>query len=164
MEAVRRQLSLFVPAGQAEALEAARRVLDPVQHRLIPAHVTLCRDEETAALDLSALAAILRDATPLRLRFGAPESFWEHGVVLPCIAGEDAFFALRGRLVGESRARLQRPHMTLAHPRNPKAPGNTPDQIGSVRPGAEVCFDAVQYIEQSGGGPWQVLRTFALEG
>jgi hypothetical protein len=47
---IRRQLSLYVPEPIATRLEAVRRVLDPVQHALIPAHVTLCRDDELEAL------------------------------------------------------------------------------------------------------------------
>ena len=45
----RRQLTLFVPHAEAAPIEALRATLDPVQHALIAAHVTLCREDELAA-------------------------------------------------------------------------------------------------------------------
>jgi|GEM_PF-3988953 len=45
----RRHLILFVPAGITASIEALRRFVDPVQHSLIPAHVTLCREDELEA-------------------------------------------------------------------------------------------------------------------
>ena len=47
---VRRQLTLFLAGEMAAAVEAVRRVVDPEQYRLIPAHVTLCREEENASM------------------------------------------------------------------------------------------------------------------
>ena len=42
------QLTLFVPPPNAELIESVRRLVDPIQHQLIPAHVTLCREDEFA--------------------------------------------------------------------------------------------------------------------
>ena len=45
---MRRQLSLFLPPDQRSVVEPIRQRLDPLQHAMIPAHVTLCRDDELA--------------------------------------------------------------------------------------------------------------------
>ncbi|MBE2186447.1 MAG: hypothetical protein IAE99_06720 [Rhodothermales bacterium] len=42
---MRRQLTLFVPPPRAEPIETVWRLVDPVQHRLIAAHVTLARGD-----------------------------------------------------------------------------------------------------------------------
>ena len=72
---IRRQLSLYVPPDAARQLEAVRRVLDPVQSRLIPAHVTLCREDELARVSGPELESRLGDARlkPVTLHFGGPE-------------------------------------------------------------------------------------------
>lgn len=46
MSTFRRQLSLFVPEPARGPVDAVRQALDPQQHALIPAHVTLCRESE----------------------------------------------------------------------------------------------------------------------
>ena len=163
---IRRQLTLFVAAGLAAAIEAVRRRLDPVQHRLIAAHVTLCREDELTAWTDAGLSARLADLRLPRitLRFGAPETFSEHGVLLPCIDGEDGFRELRERILGTSDIRRQSPHITLAHPRNPRAAGNQPGGAATLRDLAPIRFDAIQFIEQADGDPWRVLQRFDLPG
>ncbi|KFN43064.1 2'-5' RNA ligase family protein [Arenimonas oryziterrae] len=160
---VRLQLSLYLSPSQSAAVEALRAVLDPVQHRLIPAHVTLCREDELAALDLAALGAKFADADlpPLTLHFGRPEAFHEHGILLPCIDGEADFHQRRERILATSPVRHQAAHITLAHPRNPKAAGNHLDR--ALQLPQELCFTftSVCLIRQQGASPWQVLETFA---
>lgn len=160
---IRRQLSLYVEGPQRERLEAVRAAVDPVQAALIPAHVTLCRDEEVAELDADALAQRLRGAARLQLVFGAAERFSEHGILLPCLAGQDAFHALRQRALGRTDVRHAEAHLTLAHPRNPRAAGNdlaVTRECLSDR--LELCFDSVKLIEQRKGGRWSVLTTAKL--
>jgi 2'-5' RNA ligase len=159
---VRRQLTLFVPAPYAAAIEAVRQVVDPVQHRLIAAHVTLCREDELAPLahdELDARAGRSL-AEPLVLAFGAPEPFDGHGILLPCVAGLGGFHALRRRVLGVPSPRAHRPHLTLAHPRNPVAPGNALDRAAALADLGPIPFDAVSLIEQHGHEPWRVLRTW----
>ncbi len=78
---IRRQLTLFVPPGRREALEALRRALDPAQVSLIAAHVTLAREDEIAEWDGNTLAARFAAAmaAPLVLEFSAPVAFGGHG-------------------------------------------------------------------------------------
>lgn len=155
---------MYVPAEAAGEIEAVRKVVDPTQSRLIPAHVTLCREDELG--DLATVRARLRAAPfgPLTLRFGRPVAFSGHGLLLECVGGEDQFRALREYLLAPSRIREQRPHITLAHPRNPKASGNSPGNASALPEVVEVTFASVYLIEQEGGGPWRVLEKYELRG
>jgi hypothetical protein len=99
----REQLSMYVPSADGVRLESVRKVLDPVQAGLIPAHVTLCREDEIDQLSASEIAARLRSSAvqPVTLCFGRPVIFQGHGVLLPCVA--------RG-----SVSRVACPHWTTA--------------------------------------------------
>ncbi|MEQ1633746.1 MAG: hypothetical protein ABL997_15305 [Planctomycetota bacterium] len=56
---MRTQLSLFVPPPHDVLVESVRAVVDPVQHALIPAHVTLCREDELVLVPPEVLRARL---------------------------------------------------------------------------------------------------------
>lgn len=158
------QLSLYLPASEAETIEPVRRLLDPVQHGLIPAHVTLCREEELAPLDPNTLAARCADprVRPLALRFGRAERFHGHGLLLPCVAGAQEYQALRELLLDSRPIRQPSPHVTLAHPRNPEAPGNHAGNFESLPYSLVVTFTRVELIEQVDAAPWRVLSSFRL--
>lgn len=162
----RTQLSLYVPEPAASLFESVRRILDPVQSDLIPAHVTLCREDELASLEHGTLTSRIANfpAGSVTLCFGKPEIFSEHGVLLPCIAGEHEFTSLREHVLGSHTIRRQPPHITLAHPRNPKASGNCLTNAGVLPEVISVSFTHVNLIEQSGVTPWRVLGTFSLQG
>ena len=162
--ATRVQLTLFLSGSAAERIEAVRRVLDPVQFKLIPAHVTLCREDELEGLSPALLQQRLKSSGigPLTLGFGFAEEFNTHGVLVPCISGEEKFRALREAVLGTSAIRLQQPHITLAHPRNPKAPGNNPATAIALGSALKARFVSVCRIQQDGGAPWQVLQRFPL--
>ena len=165
-ETSRIQLTLFVPAPAASALEAVRWLLDPVQARLIRAHVTLCREDELEGLDDAALEARVRafESGALTLRFGPPEPFHEHGVLLPCVEGQEAFQALRRWVLSSSTVRPHPAHITLAHPRNPRAPGNTPVNAAPLERGLAVAFPTVARIRQTGSAAWEQLSEHPLSG
>lgn len=158
---LREQLTLFVPRVQGEPLEALRHALDPVQARLIAAHVTLCREDEIADLDRVLLFERLRGMGPLRLAFGPAERFQGHGIMLPCVAGEADFQAMRREVLG-SAARGHAPHLTLAHPRNPRAAGNLLLDTPGLPRHIAITFVAVSMIRQYGGQPWQQLGRMTL--
>jgi hypothetical protein len=160
----RQQLTLFVSGVEAASLESIRQRLDPVQFRLIPAHVTLCREDELATrfgTDAVPLRQLAQHA-PLELHFGPPEVFDGHGVQLPCIEGESAFHALRAAILGSSNIRVPRAHITLAHPRNPRARENVPSTYASLVGTRPITLSRLALIEQRGQGPWQVLDEMAL--
>ncbi|MBK6734148.1 MAG: 2'-5' RNA ligase family protein [bacterium] len=159
------QWSPYLPEPEASQVEPVRRLLDPVQSSLIPAHVTLCREDELALVDTDLLESRLADARVecVTLHFGKPEVFHGHGILLPCIAGEEAFHALRVHLLGSPAIRRQVPHLTLAHPRNPKSAGNCLANANLLPAMGAVHFTRVSIIEQAGAAPWRVLRTYEIQ-
>lgn len=162
--ATRSQLSMYLPEPRARQLESVRRILDPLQSSLIPAHVTLCREDELALIGRDSLAARFRDVpeSGVTLQFGRPELFHEHGILVPCIAGERDFHLLREHILGSRSIRRHAPHITLAHPRNPRAAGNCLANANVLPQVFEVTFTGANLIEQTGSAAWHVLRTFEL--
>ncbi len=160
----RRQLTLFVPSPQSAILDALRETLDPIQAGLIPAHVTLCREDEFADAEEDALfhrVRTWRDRS-LGLTFGPPRRFLGHGVLLPCDGGADVFGELRRWILPARLLRDPEAHLTLAHPRNPRAPGNTDLAVSACPRALRVEFPSVALIEQHGSGPWVTLRSEPL--
>lgn len=161
---LRRQLSLYVPGAAAAEIEAVRRVLDPVQSGLIPAHVTLCREEEFVRMSDAELLRRLahRRHGPVSLQFGRPQEFSSHGILIPCIGGQAGFKELRAELLGDQASDTLKPHLTLAHPRNPKAPGNSLANAARLPEFLSIDFPTVFLIQQVETQPWKVLREFNL--
>lgn len=160
----RTQLSLYVPSPQAEAIDALRRVLDPVQASLIPAHVTLCREDELDGVSAADIALRLGSDTvrPIDLSFGPPRIFHGHGVLLPGAGDQSAFQSLRRVALGRDVVRTHAPHLTLAHPRHPKASGNTAANVSLAPSGLHITFTDAVLIEQTNGAKWHVLERFAF--
>ena len=160
----RRQLTLFVPGDVGATLEPIRGRLDPVQHRLIRAHVTLGREDELAHLSDAELGARLAcvHRPPLTLRFGPPEAFAGHGILLPCIAGEAEFHRLRMAVLGSESIRTHRAHITLAHPRNPRTTQDVAAVCATLAASLTITFAQICLIEQAEGQPWQVRQEICL--
>jgi len=160
------QLTLYVPPSSAVSIEECRRLLDPIQANLIPAHVTLCREDEVQDVDLSALGSILRASRtqPITLKFGSPEVFQGHGLLLPCVEGEDQFQDLRRCVLGSRNVRHHTPHITVAHPRNPRSPQNVPANLSAIPKGLIITFATVRHIRQEAMAPWQVIGEQSLLG
>jgi hypothetical protein len=157
---LRRQLSLYVPQREARPLEEIRKRIDPIQQALIPAHVTLCREDELGSLEI--IRGRLRHITrwPLKMCFGRPEVVESHGMLLNCVEGAVEFQRLREEVLGSSSIFALRPHLTLAHPRNPRASGNSLEALRLLPAEISVRFYSIHLIEQVHGAPWQVLETF----
>ncbi len=136
--------------------------MDPVQCALIAAHVTLCREDEIARLDLPTLRHRLSQASPLTLVFAAPRRVDGHGLLLPCVAGAPAFQQLRAQALESNTIRTSDAHITLAHPRNPRAPGNVDERIRALPVPLTVTFPLVALIEQHDARPWVLLESIAL--
>jgi 2'-5' RNA ligase len=160
----RRQLSMFVPDGVAVDFEDMRRTLDPVQSLLIPAHVTLCREDELNRISESELRVRLSHVRlePITLQFGRPETFYGHGILLNSVGSASDFRLLREHVLGSTTIKEHRPHITLAHPRNPKSPGNSLARALSLPEVISITFPSIQLIEQHGVQPWKVLQQFEL--
>ncbi len=160
----RRQLTLFVSPPWGPRLDAVRRVLDPVQAALIAAHVTLCREDEVEGLESSVLFRRVRSwaAGPIDLNFGRPTRFQDHGVLLPCEQGLGEFQRLRQWLLQDLKAREHGAHITLAHPRNPRAAGNSEGAMDACPQALELRFATVALIEQEASAPWRLIHEAAL--
>ena len=163
---VRRQLTLFVPREAAAVIEAVRRRVDPVQFGLIGAHVTLCREDELADLAVPVLCHRLAHAgfPPLTLVFGAPKPIADHGMLLCCIAGADAVHELRTVALDTTKIRAHDAHVTLAHPRNPRAAENVAATYAALPTPIAITFSEVALIEQRNAQPWVVCVTMPLDG
>lgn len=140
--------------------------MDPVQASLIAVHVTLCREDEIEQLDPTTVFSRIASWAqgPLRLAFGGPRVFNGHGVLLPCEHGSVEFQRLRQWLLQDKGAREHAAHLTLAHPRNPKAAGNTATALAAFPHALELQFPAVALIEQHGSAPWLLLQEATLGG
>jgi hypothetical protein len=134
------------------------------QFGLIAAHVTLCREEELADLSERELGRRLARAAPapLTLVFGRPARSGGHGMLLPCTDGAEAFDALRRVVLDTTAVRAHAPHMTLAHPRNPRAPEKVAATYAVLPTPLVVTFAAVAVIEQRAAQPWVVRATISL--
>lgn len=163
---LRRQLTLFIPAPDGPALDALRASLDPVQAGLIAAHITLCREDELEGLDWPTLRGRLMTwpGGALSLSFGTAERFHGHGLLLPCLHGQSAFQALRCWVLQDDDARPHAAHLTLAHPRNPQAPGNTDAARASIPTDQVLALRTACLIEQRGDHPWRRLHEARFDG
>jgi hypothetical protein len=158
MPSTRRQLSLFLPEPERSLVDAVRAEVDPRQHALIPAHVTLCREDEVE--DWDALWKRLEALGPIRveLELGAPLRLSHRTILLPVSGSTASFDELRTALLGES-APSMRPHVTLLHPRNGAGKDGCLDVARKKRLPASVILREVSMIEQVDGGTWRVLAS-----
>ena len=163
MPGLRRQLSLYLPEPERSVVDAVRSRVDPEQFRLIPAHVTLCRDDELG--DWLAIRARLDALGPLlvELELGAPLRLPDGCVLLPVTGSTETFDALRARLLAGS-PRALRPHVTLLHPRHAQGKEERLDTTRDWDLPARVLLREVSWIEQVDGGPWRVLDTYGSVG
>lgn len=155
----RRQVSAYL-RGVPE-LEALRQRFNPMQARLIPAHVTLCREDEVH--DWVALAQRIEASLPLRwsMSFGGPVRDGDMAY-LPVVEGRDTFDALRERWLGGfgEKVRKHDPHVTLIHPRNGQCTEAILAELESRLKPFTIEFREVLVIEQNEGGPWEVVQAF----
>jgi 2'-5' RNA ligase len=156
---------MYLTGSEGEALQALRQILDPVQAGLIPAHVTLCREDEIGRMPAADIAANLQrySARSITLRFGRPVNFGGHGLLLPCVAGAQGFDALRSQVLGTAAIRTHEPHITLAHPRNPPPANEHLTHAGSLPENLSFTLATIVLIEQAEAGlPWKVLQVLPL--
>jgi hypothetical protein len=146
----RSQASLYLP--DLLPVESLRVRYNPAQALLIPAHVTLCREDEVA--DWGAFRARLETLRPFKITLGFGVPVRENDFVfLPVREGFDEFHEFRtALLMKEPRKHI--PHVTIIHPRN----GTCTDQIFAdislnIQP-FQITFREVMLIEQKDDGVW----------
>jgi 2'-5' RNA ligase len=161
----RKQLTLFVHPKDAVQIEEIRANYNPVQYQLIPAHVTLCREDEIEPLAeiITRIQAIALEK-PLEIEFTHVERFSDgKGVFMPCVENYEAFTALRKAVLGTAiLPKKQVPHITLMHPRNAMCTDALFEQIKKIELPNTLSFSTISLIEQKNGGIWKILQEFDL--
>lgn len=156
---LRRQLTLFLPSEARAIIEPIRRRLDPIQHGLIAAHVTLCRDDELGSWGSVSARLSRLPAFALTMAFGEPEVLEDGCVLLRPIRGADEYAQLRSKVLGEDAA-PHGAHLTLLHPRNAAGAAYDRSEIARAVAGLEVTFMSVSLIEKVARGPWEVRQHY----
>jgi len=163
MQQARQQLTLFI-THQNQTIEQVRARFNPIQHSLIPAHVTLCREDEIEQLE-QVLTNIknIKLNRPIQIGFEAVERFENgKGVYMPAKATNDSFHRLRKLIlkgINES-PRIHLPHITLMHPRNSTCTPEIFDQIKTYPLPTVLSFNKISLIGQINGGKWEIISEF----
>jgi len=163
MSSKRTQLTLFVP--EPGAIENIRRQYNPLQHALIAAHVTLCREDELTDLELVFRNLEQLEFPVFTIHFGKPVRFNNgKGVFLPAQEDYTSFLALRKAVLRGNidNPRNHEPHITLIHPRNAACTDELFEKIRKTGLPAEILFDRISLIEQVDGGRWNVVKETVL--
>jgi 2'-5' RNA ligase len=146
----RKQASLYLT--DVPHIEAMRWKFNSQQAQLIPAHVTLCREDEVDDWDLLRERVEAIKDFELTLNFGEPARE-ENFVYLPIIDGEDRFHELR-RLLLKREPRRSTPHVTIIHPRNGTCDDASFDEISRELTPFQFTFREIQLIQQFAGEGW----------
>ncbi|WP_400074852.1 2'-5' RNA ligase family protein [Winogradskyella sp. R77965] len=164
MEKFRRQLTLFInePKG---IIEKIRAEFNPKQYYLIPAHVTLCREDEIEPIEntISRIKSISLKKT-MQIEFGKAERFSDgKGVYISSFGNNNEFKELRKSVLGQSELEKEQiPHITLMHPRNSTCTNQIFEKIENYDLPTELNFGKISLIEQKNGGKWNVLEEFEI--
>jgi hypothetical protein len=162
----RRQLTLFVPHAQSEVIEKIRAEFNPVQFRIINAHVTLCREDEIEPLDQIISNLQRKKLKSVTLSFDAAIRFSEgKGVLLPVANFDDSFQNLRREILSNivENPREHQAHITLMHPRNSTATETIFEEIKQVDFPKTITFNEICLIEQESKKEWKILQRFPLK-
>ncbi len=165
MPKIRRQLTLFL-TEQNENIEKIRAEFNPIQYHLIPAHITLCREDEIEALEkvITNIASIKLN-NPIKIKLQAVERFQNgQGVFIPGKNHNDDFEQLRASILKGiiSPPRFQLPHITLMHPRNSQCTDEIFKQIKNYKLPHEISFNEITLIEQVDESPWKLINSFPI--
>ena len=162
---IRRQLTLFVNAGDARELEQVRKEFNAVQYRLIKSHVTLCREDEIEDLPLILDNLQGIHVPGIVVQFG-PAVRFDHGlgIMLPALGNNEPFHQLRLKVLSGAATpvRLHQPHITLMHPRNSVCTDEIFQVIQKIAFPTALRFDNICFIEQADGAPWHILKKYQL--
>lgn len=163
LKETRRQVTLFI-GNQAKVIEHIRAEFNPIQFRLIPAHVTLCREDEIEALEnLMANLKSNKWSKPLKIEFNQIERFAnDKGVFMPAKSHNPEFDKLRENVLKGSNylPGKQQAHVTLMHPRNSTCTGPIFEHLKRFKLPTELYFDKVSLIEQKNDSKWSVIAQF----
>jgi hypothetical protein len=134
-----------------------------VQQQLIASHVTLCREDELAPLDIILTHLQQLRFAPITVQFGAVKRFDDgKGVMLPALGENAAFHQLRAAVLQpiNTTPRLHEPHLTLMHPRNATCTDDIFEVIQAAQLPQLLTFKSITLIQQCSSGKWQSLQHF----
>jgi 2'-5' RNA ligase len=167
MNPKRIQLTLFVDDKDSEAIEQIRSTFNPVQYDLIKSHVTLCRENELAALEKITKNLLTLNHDSINIHFGKVARFsGGKGVLIPAMGDHANFQSLRKSIlkgIFEEPGKME-PHITLMHPRNSICTDDIFEQIQKVTLPNMIEFRKISLILQENGDKWKVVKEFSLSG
>ena len=163
------QLSIFLTQVEVKNIEGIRSKYNPIQHDLIPAHITLARETEFLP-DQQFLRKFKEVEFPrFQVGLGKAERFSEgKGVFIPIRDPEHKLTKLRALLRIQSTDFS--PHITIMHPRNATCTDEIFEDILKVKIPGHVQISNIKLIRQQSGERWEVMgqinfqETFHLLG
>lgn len=171
---IRRQLTLFLPLNRRAIVEPIRQRLDPRQHAVIQAHVTLCRDDELVPWPLISQRLASLGEISITMQFAEPQVLPDGCVLLRPTHGAEQYQLLRQSILGSS-AKVHGAHITLLHPRNAAGVIYNLAEIAPVLAGLTATFrpslllsktaqDRRQYSRSMGPPPSDSFKPRPLYG
>lgn len=151
----RRQVTLYLPESTSENIEAIRSRFNPVQAKLIYAHVTLCREDEVS--DWDKLLAHLSSVVPITLELAFSHVVRDGDLVYAVVENCDSFHQLRHEVLRmeSGTPRHHNPHLTLIHPRNGTCCDNMFRELKTKFKPFLARIESIAVIEQVNGGIWR---------
>ena len=145
-------------------IEKIRAEFNPIQFNLIPAHVTLCRENEIKSIEkvIENIKSLSID-NPLRIEFDKVERFDNSkGLLIPAKKGNDEFIELRKSILKGliEFPEDHHPHITLMHPRNSTCTDEIFNQILKYNLPTELSFNKISLIEEGNDGKWKIKNHF----
>ncbi len=161
----RRQLTLFVQEYK-DTFEEIRRKFNPLQYALIPAHVTLCREDEISLREqvIHKIKSFTK-GNHLKIKFGKIERFdGNKGLWLPGSTENSDFYEIRSKLLDGlvDNIRRPKPHITLMHPANSTCTDEIFEQINRYQFPTEITFKEISHIEQIKNGKWKTIGQYEI--
>ncbi len=147
-------------------IEKIRAEFNPIQFKLIPAHVTLCRENEIEPIEkvIENIKSFSLD-NPLRIEFDKVERFDNgKGLLIPAKSENTDFNELRKSILkGLIEFPVDHhPHITLMHPRNSTCTDQIFNEITKYKLPIELSFDTISLIEESNDGQWKIKNQFPI--
>ena len=159
----RQQLTLFL-RDKSDMIERLRHKYNPIQYDLIPAHVTLCREDEI--IDIGKVIENLKsinNSLPIKIKFSVVKRFCKNkGLYLPASVENTTFKELRRRVLTDidSNPRNHQPHITIVHPRNATCTDDIYNEVRHQTLPKVLVFDCISLIEQCNDQKWSILNEF----
>jgi len=163
LKEIRRQVTLFI-GNQAKVIEHIRAEFNPLQFHLIPAHVTLCRENEIEPLEkLIANLRSIKWSKPLKIEFDQIERFANgKGVLMPAKSHNPEFDKLREGVLKELNypPGKHQAHITLMHPRNSTCTDHIFEHLMQFKLPTELYFHKISLIGQRNDSKWFIIEQF----